>query len=235
MVNGIYIIPVWDTIKTAWEKVDGAKQTIWGALIVFFAIMFGLGFIEGIFKDSSPALSIVIKIIANVVAYFLQMGTLYIGIKRAYDLPIEYKQIFRVFEADIALKMVMLYILQILIFLPIVLFLVAASFITAFIPTISPAIPILLFIIGGAMVCYISIRMIISNAFILDKATQPLDAIKMSFKATRDNFWNCLGLTILQMLIIAVSALPLAIGLIWTLPLTFICYGVMYKRLQANC
>jgi hypothetical protein len=202
LVNEIYIIPVWDTIKTAWEKVAGAKRTFWGAYILIVAIIFVPTFIAIMLKDSSPALSTVIR---------------------------------RVFEVDIALKLVMLIVLYIFMILPGALLCAAGVTILTSMPTISPAIPFLLGIIGGVLVFYLSIRMCISSEFILDKAIQPFDAIKMSFKATRHNFWNCLGILILLLLIFIISLLPLGIGLIWTLPMAAICRGLIYKRLSANC
>ena len=233
MTDNVYHIPVVDTISTAWDKVSGSKKTFWGALLLFFVVMIVLGFIAG-FLEESKFVSNAIQVIANVVGYFLQMGLLYIGIRRALDLPIEYKQMFRAFEGYIAIKIVLLYILQILIFLPAIFFMIAVSMLSAFMPGVGASLPIILLAIGGIALIYLSVRMIISNALVLDKATSPWQAIVTSFRATRCNFWACFALVILQTLIIFVSAIPLGIGLIWTLPLTFICYGTIYKRLMVN-
>lgn len=234
MSNGTYVIPVWDTITTAWEKVCGAKKTIWAALIVFFAIMFAFGLIQGAIDEDAKMTSGIIQLIANVIGYFLQMGMLYIGIQRAADLPIEYRQIFRVFKKDIAIKIIFLYILQILVFAPVIAILILASMITTFIPGAIAAVPVILFIIGGFAIVYLSVRMIVSNALVLDRAINPWAAIKLSFKATRDNFWPCLGLVLMQMIIVAISTIPLGIGLIWSLPFMFICFGLIYQRLMVN-
>jgi len=234
MANGTYVIPVWDTITYAWEKVSGSKKTFWGAILLFFVIMFGLGFVEGLFKESNSFLATTIKIIANVIGYFMQMGLLYVGIKRAFDLPIEYKQMFRVFEKEIAIKVVLLYILQILVFLPVIAFLIGVSVLPGVFPAITPAIPIILFVVGGIALVYLSVRMLVSNALVLDKAMGAWDSIKLSFKVTRGNFWPCLGLILSQIIIVVISAIPLGIGLIWSLPLVFICYGIIYKRLMVN-
>jgi len=233
MLKEMYEIPVWDTITTALDKVYGAKTTFWIALLIFFPIMFGLGFMQGALENYSDWMPGAIKVIANVIGYFMQMGIMYIGIKRALDAPINYRQVFRAFEAEIAAKIVILYVFQMLIFLPVIIFLILVSLLTSYIPSLTPVVPILLFVLGGAVFVYLSIRMLISNALVLDKATPPWDAIKISFNATRGNFWACLALIILQILIVAVSAIPFGLGLIWTLPLTFICYGVMYKRLNS--
>lgn len=234
MTNGTYIIPVWDTITAAWEKVSGAKKSIWGALILFFVILFAFGFTQGALSDDAKTASNIIQAIGNIIVYFLQMGMLYIGIRRAADLPIEYKQIFRAFNLNMAIKIVLLYILQILIFIPAIAIFVIASMITALIPGLSTVVPIILFALGGFAMVYLSVRMLLSNAFVLDKLSDPWSAIKASFRATQCNFWPCFGLLIMQMIILMISAIPLGIGLIWSLPFVFICYGMIYHRLSVN-
>jgi hypothetical protein len=78
---------------------------------------------------------------------------------------------------------------------------------------------------------YLLFRMYLVHAFILAKKVNPWVAIKLSFKATKSNVCRLIGLSILNGLILLVSAIPLGIGLIWTLPYFFINFGEIYKSL----
>src|SRR5438477_89442 len=69
-------------------------------------------------KSITPGLGGFINFIGEIVLFLVQMGILYIGIQRALDLPITYTQMWRGFRSDMALKLIGLYILQILILLP---------------------------------------------------------------------------------------------------------------------
>lgn len=233
MSGQAYQLPIWGTINSAWEKIYGAKKTFWAAIGILFVIMFLIGFLEGI-TESLTVASRAFKIIGNVVGYFLQLGLIYIGIKRAADMPINYKMLFAIFHLDYILRLVGLYILQTLIFIA---------------PALIGGLGIFLFVLGntasmvlGALICLISfvafvilaIRLSMSMAYVLDMKSSPLAAIKDSFAATRENFWNLLGIFLLQVLIILISIIPLGIGLIWSIPLTFTCYGLIYKQLKVN-
>jgi uncharacterized membrane protein len=90
------------------------------------------------------------------------------------------------------------------------------------------------YLIGLAVISYLIIKMILAIGFLVDKKIGPWQSIKMSFRATRGNFWGIFGLMIILCLIIMMSIIPLGIGLIWALPYAIITYGVMYKNLLAN-
>jgi uncharacterized membrane protein len=79
---------------------------------------------------------------------------------------------------------------------------------------------------------YIYIRISLSIGFVLDKEISPWNAIKLSFKATANHFWRLIAILILVNIIVLASSIPAGLGLIWTLPLAVICYGMIYKRLQ---
>jgi uncharacterized membrane protein len=74
-------------------------------------------------------------------------------------------------------------------------------------------------------------RLILGKAFVIAKQMGPLEALKASFAATKGNVWNLIGVMVISMLILFVSAIPFGIGLIWSLPYIFINYGEVFKRL----
>ncbi len=228
------LLPVIETITLSWEKVSGAKKTFWAAIGIFFVIAIAFQFILSLVENVSVFISLLFSFAFLVVNFLLQGGLMYIGIVRAKGMPITYKLLFRAFNLDLALKLIGVYILQILVILIPEIILIAVC---PAIMAISPlwfVLGVILGIVALVAIVYLFVRMILSVAFVLDKELKPVDALKRSFCATRSNIWNLIGLSFLQMLIIIVSAIPLGIGLIWTLPLGMIIYGMAYKKLSAN-
>lgn len=227
-----YQLPVVETISTAWDKVSGAKGSVWAGIGILFVIMFGLGFTQGLVEQASHTLAMVLGLVFGIVNLLLQIGLIYIGIARAASKPITYRLMFNTFNTTTALKIIGVYILKFLILIPATLLIVAAVVMSQMDQNVA-----LVFIIGAVGVIaaiYLSIRLYLGIGYVLDKGANPLDAIKLSFKATRENVLNLLGLTVLQLGIFIVAAIPLGIGLIWAIPLGLIIYGTAYKRLSSN-
>jgi hypothetical protein len=93
MTNDIFVISVWDTLASAWEKTYGAKKIIWGAILLFMCIMFIFGVLEGMLEGTSQSGAAAVKIIANVLSYFLQQQFLAVpGIDVITDAHFNYWQ-----------------------------------------------------------------------------------------------------------------------------------------------
>lgn len=229
-----YQLPVEETLKSAWAKVHGAKSSIWAALGIFFAIVFCLGIIQGITETINNGLFQTMKFITNLISYFLQLGVIYIGICRAKDQPISYQLMFRPFNLHRALSIIGLYIAELILFIVPALIGVAGVFVLNATFPISGALGALMIAASGLAFIYLVARLIPSLAIILDQDANPIDAIKQSFHLTRGNVLRLCLLSIIQILIIVISAIPFGIGLIWTLPFTFITYGMIYQTLLKN-
>jgi hypothetical protein len=227
-----YQLPVVDTISTAWDKVSGAKGSVWAAIVILFVIMFVLGFVQGIFENVSHIFAMLLGLVFSIVNLLLQIGLIYIGIARAFNKPISYRLMFNTFNTTTALNIVGVYILKFLIILvPAILIILAVIMSQA---GQSTALAFLIGLVGVVSAFYLSIRLFVAIGYVLDKGLGPVAAIKMSFKATRGNVLNLLGLAILQICIFIIAAIPLGIGLIWAIPLGLIIYGTVYKRLSSN-
>jgi hypothetical protein len=234
MSGQVYELPVWDTITTAWDKAYGAKKTFWASIAVLFVIVFTIGVAQGLTDsgaDEKNFISIIIGTIGNIVAYFLQLGLIYMGINRAIDRPIHYKMLFRTFNLPLALNIVGLYTLQVLLFLaPVVIAALGVFLISG--P--STVLGVLLCVVAFIAFAILMVRLSLCMAYILDANSTPLTSIKQSIRATTGNFWNLVAVFLIQFLIILVSIIPFGLGLIWTLPFGFICYGTVYQRLRTN-
>lgn len=233
MIDTSYRLPVFQTLQEAWDRVKGAKGTFWLALILFFAIMFGLGLLDGIVATFIPRIEPLIGLINQVIGFLLGMGVMFIGIRRAQDLPIAYDQLFYTFRDTLWLKTIGLYLLQILILVIPMMLVLGGIFLGA--ASSSP----LMIALGAVMSCagviltaYLAIRIFLSMAFVLDKQLPPFEALSSSFNATKSNFWPIAGILLLQGLILVVSAIPFGIGLIWSIPLCYISGGRIYKNLS---
>ncbi|OGT60637.1 MAG: hypothetical protein A3E85_02730 [Gammaproteobacteria bacterium RIFCSPHIGHO2_12_FULL_45_12] len=230
MNEPVYLLPVCDTIADAWKKVRGAKATLWGAVFMVGLIGFCFGLIVNLVKAASPALGGIVGIITQVILFLLQAGFIYISIERARDLPISFKQVFRGLKYHYAIRIIGLYLLQMIVLLPVALLGTASSFIVGPFGLLGT----ILMVVCACAGIYIGIRMVLSIGMVVEKGINPWPAIKLSFKATQENFWNILILSVMQGIILFAGALALLIGLIWALPLVVLCYGVMYTRLQVN-
>lgn len=230
MTETTYLLPVWDTLSLAWEKVKGSKASIWGAVAILFLIALGFGILSAITKSFSPTFYHVIDFIMQIICSLLQMGVLYIGIQRAFDLPLSYSQMFRAFQPAIAMRLIAVYILEVLIILPLMVLMVVGFILF----TMHMAAAITLACIAYLGMIYVVVRLSLAMGFVLDKGSNPIQALKESFNATRSNFWRILAIIIIETIIILVSIIPLGIGLIWTIPFAVVLYGLIYKNLTLN-
>lgn len=228
MTDILYKIPVGDTLGAAWEKVKGSKGSFWAAIIIMILIGIGFGILMAVIKAGSAGAGSIIQFISSFINFFLQMGVMYMGIKRAQDLPMSYRDLFYPFRSDLIFKLIGLYILKILILLPFFLFFFLSM------AVLDKPVMILFNIIVILGMIYVSVRMIMAAAYILDKTVNPWHSIVLSFKATRSNFWRMMALFIIQGFILLLGVITAGIGFIWILPFGFILYGFMYKRLSVN-
>lgn len=234
-MDSSYRLPVFQTLQESWDRLKGAKGTFWLAFLLFFVIMFGLGFLDGIVSTFIPRIESLVSLINQIIGFLLGMGVMYIGIRRAQDLPISYDQLFHAFHGTLWLKIIGLYLLQVLILvIPIVLIFGGVLLGAASPSSLALAFGVATCFVGTILTIYLAVRIMLSMAFVLDKEMPPFEALSSSFNATKSNFWAIIGLLLLYVLIVTVSAIPLGIGLIWTIPLGYICTGRVYKNLSQH-
>jgi uncharacterized membrane protein len=86
----------------------------------------------------------------------------------------------------------------------------------------------LLLVIPGI---YLAVATFFALQLVADRQLGPWQAIKTSIKATTHNWFPIFLILLALSLIMAVSCIPLGIGLIWTLPLLFIAKGILYRNI----
>jgi len=87
---------------------------------------------------------------------------------------------------------------------------------------------LLLFILPGI---YLSIAYFFSYALVVDKGLGVWEAMELSRKTVTEQWFKFFGLALLSILLIIISAIPLGIGLIWSIPTIYIAYGLLYHHL----
>jgi hypothetical protein len=251
MTNTTIRLPIEETLSESWKRVKGAKGSFWAAYGIIFLIYLVCNIVNHFiatpevqvetnhvqvdYSHFSVTLSLIFSIIATLFTFLLRIGVLLIGIERAKDQSISYKLIFQSLHFWTALPLIGYTIIQLLFIIGFLLLGLLSKIPTSLIfgnyPFINELITALIYIAISCFGIYLTIRLSLGYAFILEKKSGLFSALKQSFHATRCNVLRLLFLYFLVGLIMIVSAIPLGIGLIWTIPLYVIVYGMVYKKL----
>lgn len=227
MSDTTYNLPVLDTVSAAWAKVHGAKGTIWAVVGLFFIAQVVLAMLSNI-----PGLMMISNLVSWIVQIMAGGSLVYVGIRRAQDAMIQFGMIKDVLVTRTILCLIGVAILEAIILIPSIIL----SFLGIVVnmpsnPHAMPALAGVFYILAFIYAVIVLVRMWLANGFIVDKKSGPWTAIKLSFKATKGNFWNLVGLIIIKLFIALLCGITLGIGFIWGLPLLMIIFGEMYKRL----
>jgi predicted Zn finger-like uncharacterized protein len=209
---GQYSFQIGEVLSEAWEKVNGAKGAIFGAVFAMYAISFLIMRIGGMLigllglNENGMILAIIsqlgLQFIYTALTVILTAGIMMMGVRRAADESINFPMLF-----DGIAKVKPLLIAMIL-------------------QTIIVIIGFLLLIIPGI---YLSIAYGLTIPLIMKKGLGPWEAMEASRKAIHHSWFQVFGLYFVMGLIFMVSALPLGIGLIWTIPMGVIVLGIVYR------
>ena len=204
---------VGELIKEAWQKTKGAKGAIWAALIVMYGIVFAVSFggmfaLQGTATQTDPntamGISAALQLVSTWLSTLFTGGIMLIGVRRALEQRLSWKMVF-------------------------------AGFAKVFSITISIILQTILIVIGFVLLVltgiYLTIGYTLTLPLILDKGLGPWEAMEASRKAIHKKWWTVLGLYLVMLLLYAVSAIPLGLGFIWTIPMFFVLIGVLYVRL----
>ncbi len=214
-VNGDYSFTISEILAEAWEKVSGAKLKIIAAFFIYIVIASLItGFIS-LFLDAQPyydaelliqgfAIDTLIGWIASPVTIPLSLGLLLLGYARANDEELRIDSIFNYYV------------------------LVWPLFFASILITMLTYIGFALLILPGI---YLSIAYSFTLPLMVDKKLDIWGAMEVSRVAVTKEWFTIFGVNVSLVLLTVLSAIPLGIGLIWTLPLVMIAQGVMYRKI----
>jgi uncharacterized membrane protein len=176
--------------------------------VIGYVLLFALGMIFGLFGADENNLGLFV--VGQVVTQLVYMGVIAVfsggvmmmGVRRANDEPVNFAMVFDGFPKWLSLVIAM--VLQ----------------------TILMSIGFLLLIIPGI---YLAIGYGLTFPLIMEKGLGPWEAMEASRKAIHHSWFQIFGIYLLVGLIVGLSAIPLGIGLIWTIPMAAIAVGVVYR------
>ena len=207
-----YDFSIGELLSESWSKVKGTKGIIIGGFLVFYVVLlaatFILGGVVGIFGALSENLFLVFvgeilsSLLASALAYPFRAGINMVGIRRAADQPLSFNEIFSHFGRTVPL-IITAVVMMLLIYLGMILLLI-------------PGI-------------YLAVAYLLAIPLVVERGLSPWQALEASRKAITQHWFKVFGLFLLLGLIVIVSAIPLGIGLVWSIPLMVVAMGVLYR------
>nr|WP_288466149.1 hypothetical protein [uncultured Pseudomonas sp.] len=209
-----YDFTIGGLLSEGWQLIKGTKGIIIGGFLIFYVAIlvasFVVGGVLGIFSMFSDSLALIIigqlltTIIASAVSYPFFAGLTMVGIRRAAGQPISFNEIFGHFGSLVPL-LIAAVLMMLLIYLGMILLLI-------------PGI-------------YLAVAYMLAIPLIVERGLSPWQAMEASRKAITQHWFKVFGLFLLLGLIVSISAIPLGIGLIWTIPLFVMVMGVLYRTI----
>jgi len=222
-LSGRFDFTIGAVLSEAWSLVRGSKLIIVGGVMVMYLAMFLVSLLlelligvliptaagpggpqgpDGTIIAITIGPQLLVQLVIMVITYPIMAGLFIIGIRRAANLPIAFSMIFGYYNRTIALV-----VLNVLYFILV-------------------AIGTMLLVIPGI---YLAVAYMLAMPLLVEKKMPLWQAMETSRKTISKKWFKFFGFFLLVWLIVVISAIPLGIGLIWTVPLTTIAIGVLYR------
>ncbi|MEN4053555.1 MULTISPECIES: hypothetical protein [Sulfurimonas] len=196
-----YTFSIFGVIKEAFRRTDGVKWTFIASLLLFLLIQLTIAFTLLLIM---PEVEQYLDLLLNVLTLPIAVGIIILGISRARQKELAVKQIFDYFGR---------YPYLLLGYILVTLFTIL-GFIALVIPGI-----------------YLAVAYTYTLPLIADKNMSVWNAMELSRKTVTKQWFRFFGLGIAIFIIVLLGAIPMGIGLIWSVPTAYITYGLLYHRL----
>ncbi len=197
------IIPL---LKEGFNRSQGVKGNFIGAIVIYIIIAFITNAILTIIfpSEESNANGYIASILAIPITLPVVIGITMLGINRAKEQEVVITSIF-----DYYVKLGTI---------------ISAYIMMNFLTTIG----FILLIIPGI---YLLISYTFTYALIVDKGLGFWEAMELSRKTITKQWFKFFALSMLSGFLIILSSIPFGIGLIWSIPMVYISYGLLYHHL----
>lgn len=204
-----YNFEIMDVIKDAWIKVNGAKLTFLGSSLFILVLWILSKFVVRV--AARGGISIIAGSLFDMMISAVAAGFIVLTLKRLNGQSISFKADFLSIVpfsgAHLYKKLLLAIILCKLITM--------CGFLLIIIPGI-----------------YLLTAYCLTNWIIVDNPSIGIiNAMEVSRKLVTQHWFKFFGLMFLLGIICGISAIPLGIGLIWTIPLYFLSLGTVYKKI----
>lgn len=206
-LQGRYRLSVGAVLREAWRLTRGVKRVFLAALLIFSLYGLLINFLIGTYR--AEPISLVQGLLLALGYAPLVGGFAMLAARRAAGLPVALATLFAYTNATLPIALVSM-VLATLNWLADLVLPFAAS--VAFSSLLA---------IFSAMTVYL----------IADRKMGPFAALAASLQASAHKALTLVSLFVVIILIVALSALPLGLGLIWTLPMTSLALGVVYREM----
>lgn len=214
-IAGNYQFSIGATLSEAWAKTNGAKGTINVALTLYFLVAVGVvialagialtgGIIGGeqtLFRGAVAEL--VSQLVTIAIFGPMGVGLFMIGLRRSVNAPISAGTVLAYFHK----------ILPILLLTLLMYVLITIGFVLLIIPGI-----------------YLVVSYYLALPLLIEKNLGVWEALETSRKAVTKRWFAIFGLFFLLGLINFATVFTLFIGMIWTIPMSVIAYGILYRN-----
>lgn len=193
-----------EVLSEAWQLTNGFKAAYWGALIIYIVIAMIASFVIGLVASGSMVLTIISQLLQGLITYPLAAGLTMIAVRQSVGLPCNATMIFDYYPKTIPIFL--MYLLM----------------------TVLILVGMVLLIIPGI---YLAVAYCMALILLVDKNMGIWEALEASRQAITQCWFRTFGFFIVILIIIMVSAIPLGIGLIWSLPFATLGMAVIYRSL----
>jgi len=203
-----YDFDIIEMIKAGWARMEGVKAqfvagfSIYIAMAIVVQLLLGLVFPQGTDVEPNYLNQQIVGILSYPVLMPIMAGIIMMAINHSRGEQIDFKSVFNYYHltGKLALAGILVYIMTMVGLLLLIL----------------PAI-------------YLSVAYAFTLPLIVDKNMDVWAAMEHSRKTVTKHWFKVAGLMGLLTVAMAISAIPLGIGLIWTVPLMFVTlYGLAY-------
>jgi len=203
-----YDFDIIEMVKAGWERINAVKTQFIAAFSIYIAaaiivqLILGLVFPQGTTEIPNLLNQQIVGILSYPVLMPIMAGIMMMAIKHSRGEAVDFKSVFNYFHitGKLALAGVIIYVFTV--------------------------IGIMLLVFPGI---YVSVAYAFTIPLIVDKNRDVWEAMELSRKTVTKHCFKVAGLMGLLSIIVFISAIPLGIGLVWTIPLMFVTlYGLAY-------
>ena len=232
-----YNFSVSGLISAAWHSIKGYKAILLGAivywLITVLALLIVLGLVNAVgvklFAVDTELMQQICSLILTIATLPLVVGMAMLGIRRSVSLPVKSRDIFNYYKRFWPIFGV--YAVEVLICSGIVLLAIvcgvtaknAASFVS------------ILLSIGSFVLSLFFVYLVVGYMFAMvirvEKNLTLWQSLEASRKGISQHWFKVFFGMILVSIVVSISSIPLGIGLIWTLPLMNLFFGMLYRTM----
>lgn len=191
-----------EVLSEAWKLKDGFKGTYWGALLIYVVISMILSGVFQFVAGDSDIMGFITQVLFVLITYPLWVGLMMIAIKRSVGTPTAASMVFDYYPKTIPI------------------------FLTYLLMVVMVVIGLVLLVLPGI---YLMFAYALALPLVGDKNIGPWEALEASRKALTPCWFRFFGLGLIGAAVLVVSAIPLGLGWIWTLPFLGLAMAIVYR------